>query len=103
LNPFPNIGGTILQLDAIRFAISQEHYSLSIYKRDVFQIQDQSAVGQLQGEQPLQLSSVFDLDPAAQSKDDLSVGGSPDSQHCSFLDVIRTAGMKAIWTPVASH
>jgi hypothetical protein len=104
LNPLANIEWTILQLDAIRFAMRQELHSFSIYKRDVSQIQYQIAVGQLQTEQPLQLSNVFDLDSAAESKDDLSVCRSFDLQHRSISDVITfLVGMKAIWTPVANH
>jgi hypothetical protein len=104
LYPLANIEWTILQLDAVHFTLRQELHSFSIYKRNVSQIQYQIAVGQFQIEQPLQLSNVFDLDSAAESKDDLSVCRSFDLQHRSISDVITfLVGMKAIWTPVANH
>jgi len=104
LNPLANIEWAILQLDAVHFTLLQELHSFSIYKRDVCQIQYQIAVGQLQTEQPLQLHNVFDLDSAAESKDDLSVCRSFDLQHRSISDVITfLVGMKAIRTPVASR
>jgi hypothetical protein len=74
LNPLPNVGRTVLQLDAARLAMREELHSLSIDKGDVRQIQGQIAIGQLQGKQALQLCNVLDLDSTAQRKDDSSVG-----------------------------
>jgi hypothetical protein len=73
LNPLSNIRRTVLQLDAIRLAMRQEIHSFSIYKCDVRQIQRKIAIGRLQGEQPLQLCNVLELDSAAQGEDDLSI------------------------------
>ena len=88
LNPFPNIRRTVLQLDAIPFAIRQELHGLSIHQRDVFQIQGQIGGGQLEIEQALQLPDVFGFDSAAEGEDDLSIRGSFDLQHRGLSDAM---------------
>src|ERR1700756_5265713 len=45
LNPLSNVGWTVLELDAVRFAIGQELHRFSIYKCDVRQIKGQIVIG----------------------------------------------------------
>jgi hypothetical protein len=96
LNPFSNIGGAVLQLDAIRFAVGQERHGFSLYKGDVCQIQGQTAIGLLQREQPLQLSDIIELDSAAEGEDDLSVPRSFDLQHRFSMSLSTLRGWEQL-------
>jgi hypothetical protein len=55
----------MLQLHAIRFAAREILHRLSIYERDVVQIQNQSAIDGLWSTDALQFAQVFRLDSTA--------------------------------------
>jgi len=73
INPFADIGRTILELDAIRFAARQKLHCISNYERYVLQIQDQVAIDPFQSEESLQLRNVVHLDSTTYGEDGASV------------------------------
>ena len=64
-NPFTDVRRTILELDAVRFAISQKLDCIAVYECYVFQIQGDVAASPFQLKEPTQFVNVLCLDSTA--------------------------------------
>ena len=62
-NPLADISRAVLESGAIRLAICQKPYGVSIQQLHVVQIQDQVVILYFRLEQSLQLRHIFQLDP----------------------------------------
>lgn len=80
-HPLTDIGRTVLELNAIGFALRQKSNRRAIHERYVAQVQRQVAIEGFQLQEPAQLRDVFHLDSPAQGEDDPRVGRSLDFQH----------------------
>jgi len=75
----------IFELDAVGLAAAEKFDGILVDERHVPQIQNQLLPRCLDGEQLLELLDVLCLDPATECEQDLTVPGSPSSQHASSL------------------
>jgi hypothetical protein len=78
LNPLPYIGRTILELDAIGFAMPKKIDHVLIHEGHVTQVQEDALSARFPAEQRFQLSYVFCFNSTAQPKDYFSVCCSRD-------------------------
>jgi hypothetical protein len=72
-NPFTDVYGAILKLDAIHFANGEKLDSIAVDEGDISQIQGDLEAGVFQLEEPSQLVNIFCLDSTAQNKNGFSV------------------------------
>jgi len=74
LDPLSDIGGTILELDAVGLAAGEKFHRVLVDECHIPQIQHHVLPRFLQGEQLLQLLEIFYFNSATEREDDSAIG-----------------------------